>query len=307
MANISSLPPELIAAILGPALSVHPNPSRILRVSSLFHTIGYPILYSHLYFRHIPQIIRFAYRSAPPACPPRTITVNFSGTSSARLAPVTNRENAQALGTMLGFESMFRFLAVVFELCGAQSAEGSGRAAQVELEALELRVNTHARDLNMRYVYEALSLANPKRFMWGGTDDLKHHFSIAIVPTATSHLLQAAATWTQVQEITLANVAFPGLDTEQPLLPLIPSLRRLTLDRAIMVSPEHVAGMACLYTGESNLEEILLVDVYSDSIWGPRVRRTDVEKAAAGMEDVVSRIVRCEGKTERIVGGDRAD
>ena len=137
------------------------------------------------------------------------------------------------------------------------------------------------------------------------------------MPTATSHVLRAAATWTNIQEITLSNVAFPtrdaGLDVpERPLLPVIPSLRRLTLDRATMLSPERVAGMVCL-PGQDGLEIVRLIDAYSDSIWGPRIRRSDVEKAIEPRSDRdacvlrVRQVVRCEAKTERIMGGDRVD
>ena len=71
-----------------------------------------------------------------------------------------------------------------------------------------------------------------------------------------------------------------------------------------------------------NLQQVRLVDAYSESIWGARIRRRDVEKAGiaslavegAGFvddtEDIVARIrclVTCERETERIVGGDRVE
>jgi len=72
--------------------------------------------------------------------------------------------------------------------------------------------------------------------------------------------------------------------------------------------------MVCL-PGQDRLEMVRLVDTYSDSIWGPRIRRSDVEKAvlSLGLEDhdacvlQVQRVVKCEAKTERIMGGDRAE
>jgi len=71
----------------------------------------------------------------------------------------------------------------------------------------------------------------------------------------------------------------------------------------------------------SSLESVRLVDAYGGSIWGRRVRRSDVERAgldllAAGrvqqsrMEDVIERVARvvvCERETERIEGGDRIE
>lgn len=75
------------------------------------------------------------------------------------------------------------------------------------------------------------------------------------------------------------------------------------------------------------LELVHLVDAYRGSIWGPRVRRSDVERAAsmlvrarclaedasaveymeAEMISRVRRIVRCEALTERLMGGDRVE
>jgi hypothetical protein len=62
--------------------------------------------------------------------------------------------------------------------------------------------------------------------------------------------------------------------------------------------------------------QVRLVDAYSESIWGPRLRRSDVEKAAETLchtddqNAVIARIkmvVTCEKKTERIMGGDRVE
>jgi hypothetical protein len=80
--------------------------------------------------------------------------------------------------------------------------------------------------------------------------------------------------------------------------------------------------------GSGQLQRLRLVDTYVESIWGLRLRRSDVEKAAmvhvmesiqiedamslflaeraaAKATEVVKRLVACEGKTERIIGGDR--
>lgn len=74
--------------------------------------------------------------------------------------------------------------------------------------------------------------------------------------------------------------------------------------------------MVCI-PGQDNLESVRLVDAYRESIWGPRIRRGDVERAAVGLglgkgteEDIVARVrklVRCEARTERIMGGDRVE
>jgi len=69
----------------------------------------------------------------------------------------------------------------------------------------------------------------------------------------------------------------------------------------------------------ASLERVRLVDAYCESIWGSRVRRSDIEKAAQAIifpqdglqyEVVLARIrklLTCEKKTERIIGGDRAE
>ncbi len=74
--------------------------------------------------------------------------------------------------------------------------------------------------------------------------------------------------------------------------------------------------MVCI-PGQENLESVRLVDAYMESIWGPRIRRGDVERAAVGLgrgkdneQELVERVrklVRCEAKTERIMGGDRVE
>lgn len=73
----------------------------------------------------------------------------------------------------------------------------------------------------------------------------------------------------------------------------------------------HEGSLSCT-------EYIRLVDAYQESIWGPRLRRTDIEKAALalpicetyGAEVVLEHIrssVRCEAMNDRIMGGDRSE
>lgn len=72
--------------------------------------------------------------------------------------------------------------------------------------------------------------------------------------------------------------------------------------------------MICL-PGQDSLELVRLVDAYSESIWGPRIRRRDIEKAALALETgsqeeviaKVRRLVKCEAMNERIMGGDRVE
>lgn len=87
---------------------------------------------------------------------------------------------------------------------------------------------------------------------------------------------------------------------------------------------------------DSNLQEVRLVDVYKESIWGPRLRRSDLEEAAASIaiadasnvtasleptepsqllkfnlkvdsvKQTIRTVVVCQAKAERRYGGDRA-
>ena len=150
---------------------------------------------------------------------------------------------------------------------------------------------------------------------------------IQIVPSATFHLARAISTWTAVEHITLTNMSFPsdelGLHTSfsaAPLLPSLPRLRTLYIGQATFLPPSAAAAMV-VQPSSSALESVRLVDAYRHSIWGPRIRRRDIENAAVLLADVVAggeerrrevlqrvkRVVRCEKKTERIQGGDNGD
>jgi hypothetical protein len=113
------------------------------------------------------------------------------------------------------------------------------------------------------------------------------------------------------------------------------------IGQATFLSPVSIAAVINM-DGMDELESVRLVDCYEGSIWGRRVRRGDVEcagqrvlAAAAKLEDQdtenenvrdsgcfvydghdesragwlekrIRRIVVCEAKTERFMGGDRA-
>lgn len=134
-------------------------------------------------------------------------------------------------------------------------------------------------------------------------------------------------TWTAVEHVKLANIAFPSytlrtflpstLDSEQhvSVFSTMPSLRTLYIGQATFLPPNSIAAMICLEE-EPQLDQIRLVDTYEESIWGRRIRRTDIEKAALEMElmiprevalERIRRIVKCEAQNERVIGGDRAE
>lgn len=96
---------------------------------------------------------------------------------------------------------------------------------------------------------------------------------------------------------------------------LPPLLRTLHLERATFLPSRPIALLAC-QSPQGILEEICLVDAYQESIWGRRLRRSDVENAAVALAastgggvalDRVREVVRCEARHERIIGGDRSD
>lgn len=124
--------------------------------------------------------------------------------------------------------------------------------------------------------------------------------------------------------------------------PVIPSLQIFHLGQVIFLNPSSVAALIfdpsefliskiqfinlLVSTIDSeSLEKLYLVDAYLESIWGPRLRRSDVERAARTLrstldgdealaqelnEDAIDRIrctIFCEAQTERIIGGDRVE
>ncbi|KAI0795557.1 hypothetical protein C8Q75DRAFT_456470 [Abortiporus biennis] len=309
MHSLSNLPFELLTDILTFALSdPRVTPIPIFLTNHLFYNIARECIYTHLYFtstrslRHFIDTLKSHSLELPR---PRTITLKFSGGAA-------------------DFE-VFILLAWVFRryasgaMEGLDTNTGSEAPLSLDLDLLNLCLNSHARNPHLRYVYEALSLVNPRTFIWTGPDP-EHHFSTAIVPTATSHLFRAMSTWTQIRRIKLTNLSFPSDDLgikftlDKPLLPVLPTLRTLYLGQATMVRPNAIAAMICL-PGQDNLQSVRLVDAYRESIWGSRIRRSDIEKAAVTLQlgdenTIIPRIrklVKCEVQTERIMGGDRVE
>jgi hypothetical protein len=147
-----------------------------------------------------------------------------------------------------------------------------------------------------------------------------------IVASAVNALFGHFGAWTRLRDLHLSNIAFPR-ETEG-LFPTLPTLRMLHLGQATLVPVVPLACFLCDPRMDS-LRIVRLVDCYVESIWGPRVRRADLERAVVqaqcggmplGGEEVrwggqyddtmldrIRTIVRCEALTERIIGGDRAD
>ena len=183
---------------------------------------------------------------------------------------------------------------------------------------------------------------SPQRFIWTGPDPA-HHFSIAvrtcvrttsrlttihlkatgtqIVASAVNVLFERFRAWTRLEDLHLSNIAFPrDTELEGLVFPALPALRTLHLGQATLVPVGPLARFICDPRMDS-LQVVRLVDCYVESIWGPRVRRADLERAVVVGEDERERwggeydavlgrvrtVVRCEALTERIIGGDRAD
>lgn len=56
-------------------------------------------------------------------------------------------------------------------------------------------------------------------------------------------------------------------------------LHTIELNQVIFLNPEEVARIACSQSLAQTLRRLSIVDAYQDSIWGPRVRISDVESA----------------------------
>ncbi|KAF7440185.1 hypothetical protein PC9H_000529 [Pleurotus ostreatus] len=294
------LPAELVSAILEYVLLQHPSVTDILVVNSTFFHITQFILHRNLRFRTIRQLRQFAMGSGPLACQPQTVTIELAG----------------------GVANHHLFTYIKDTLCRAFDVNGGG---STDVDKLQFTFNSHysAASESLEQLYSALSISRPRTFIWTGPDP-PHHFSIAIVPRVTLLLFQAMPAWTDLQHLHLTNVAFPSSNTASPLpsdhqyediFPTIPSLQTVHLGQATFLSPLGVARLCA--NNSATLRSVRLVDTYLESIWGRRLRRSDVEQAVAQLTDaepersryleLMRRLIVCEARTERIMGGDRAE
>jgi len=140
--SLISIPIELVIEILSLALHEHPRPSDIFCVNRSFLALGQPILHSHLRFRTIRQLTLFAQQeeNAHLACSPRTLTVKLPGGTATY--------------------DVFSHLAAALRLCRNSGGRAEGdHSAQVALDLLSLCLHSHARNPNLRNIYDALTLA----------------------------------------------------------------------------------------------------------------------------------------------------
>ncbi|KAG2034447.1 hypothetical protein BDR03DRAFT_993693 [Suillus americanus] len=297
--TLGDLPPEILLLIIAYALSSGSVPSDILCVNHQFRDAGVEWLYKNLCFRSPEQLRLFSQTGENAGVVLRSVTVDLTGKFARsdvwqhlREALCRSRDRTEKMG--LGKK-------------------------QIVLEALCLRLNSYSRDTSHHVFEEALSVTNPRVFRWTGPDP-DHHFSTAIVAPVASRLCRIFGTWSNIQDIMVTNITF-SVDPDNlvmPLLPEIPGLRTLYVGQATFLSAGSVAAIFCINRMPS-LERVRLVDAYCESIWGSRIRRSDIEKAAQTIifpqdevqyEGVLSRIrklLTCEKKTERIIGGDRVE
>ncbi|TFK25444.1 hypothetical protein FA15DRAFT_357859 [Coprinopsis marcescibilis] len=361
MSMMNTLPVEILEDILALVIPLrHLNPTSALLVCSTFNAVGRRLLYTHLRFYSAGQLKRFLLcygsngldvapcakgETSPPGrtipCPPRTIEFDLANDIATRLfyhmhalfllytqpSPASHL-NWDALGGGLGVDGL--------RAVPTMRSPHSGVKDRLTLDALRLRFNSHTQDTDLEMISRALMLVNPFIFVWTGPDPL-HHFSIAIVPPAVPYLFKALQGFSNLRELKLTHIAF--VTRPNPIaFPAIPSLEKVYIGQATFVNPECISA-AVLLSGTSpefKLQEIRLVDAYKESIWGPRLRRSDLETAAVGLaqqsgtlqsslaneivsetsefrldttavQNLIHERVLCQAKSERIVGGDRVE
>ncbi|KAJ4489970.1 hypothetical protein J3R30DRAFT_11834 [Lentinula aciculospora] len=315
---MDTLPIEILTDVVAIVLQ-DTTPTNILCISSLFRSIAQKILHQDLCFYSSSQLSRFANLLSdgrlPLACEPQSLTLDIAGGASS--------------GIFEGLHAVFTNI-VSDSLC---KKDENGRLV---LETLKLRLNSLAHD-DHRLIYISLSNANVRNFIWTGPDP-PHHFSTAIVSLAVLPLFTALATYTRLTHLHLTNIAFPNPIINPNLrwtgIPCLPFLRFLHLGQVTFLDAEHIADFVLRCTGHfqasdlnlegSNraLEHIRLVDVYEESIWGPRLKLPHILAASATrleepeysnkllgwtvLSDLIERVVSVDVETERIIGGDRA-
>ncbi|KAI0249784.1 hypothetical protein BJV78DRAFT_641968 [Lactifluus subvellereus] len=303
--TLLDLPIELLTRVLDIATAVHPIPAHVLVLNKFIYGIASPILYKDLYFPSMFAMMRFpsVIWGSDTVWKPRTITVELAGGEVGKGA----------------FRQLLRLFA------STPFRRDAMNSTRLELEDLRLCMHSTSggdSDGDDRS-FLALDFVNPQRFRWTGPDPA-HHFSIAIVASAVNVLFARFRMWTKLQDLHLSNIAFPR-DTNE-LFPALPTLRKLYLGQATLVPVVPLACLLCDPQMES-LIIVRLVDCYVESIWGPRLRRADLERAVVQAHygktlvgederigghystilDRIRTVVRCEALTERIIGGDRVE
>ncbi|OBZ66455.1 Double-strand break repair protein MRE11 [Grifola frondosa] len=274
------VPTELLLQIIALALHEHPCPSDVLRVNKLFMQIGLPILHTHLHFTAITQLSLFSQRTDRLACSPKSLSITLPGGPA-------------------DFE-VFRHLTDALRSCKSSRSTSKSSDTPVPLDLLSLRLSLQPGNSHLHHIYEAMTLANhnrsPKTFIWMEPDP---EYSFSSPPLLPIRRARAVLT------LLARHAAPPSAPAPAHTLPWADDAP----------APSAVAAMVAL-PGQDSLESVRLVDTYRHSTWGSRIRRSDIEEAAAalrqGQEErdaVVARVrqlVTCE-KTEHIIDGERVE
>ncbi|KAL5514785.1 hypothetical protein ACEPAG_2101 [Sanghuangporus baumii] len=337
-----ALPAEILLKIIDFVFDETPRqPLSLLMVNSYFHNLCLSLLHTVLRFSSIRQLDLFVRTCHKLVFRPRVIFISLAGgTDNSRLFKLLREV----------------FLRIADLTCRSvlDSEYQYNRSPQGKLgfQRIQLCLNSLRFDENSDYLFRALEMTDPLEFTWTGPDPA-HHFSIAIVPIAASYMFKAMQSWTHLRHLKLTNLSFPlpedGYPTHllakalgivehdyvvdptdsvpmSPLLPM-PYLQTIYLGQITFLDPLEVAMIASA-TELVSLNSMRIVDAYQGSIWGPRIRITNVEKASASLFSIPSsgsgagavqlsmhkacidrirKLVSCEALTERIMGGDRMD
>ncbi|KIY68119.1 hypothetical protein CYLTODRAFT_421880 [Cylindrobasidium torrendii FP15055 ss-10] len=283
------LPTEILIDILAYAIPEHPHVTSILQVNSIFLELSRSILHHRLRFGSVSQVERFARAFSGPsacrlACSPRHVTVVVPGDRSDGIFPALDEAFARILDDPV-----------------AKRTEHG----KLELDQFRLILHSHQDDPRPESVYNALQRVDPTHFLWTAPA-APHRYTTAIVAKCTPHLFAAISSWTRLRDLTLTNMAFfpPTAKSPQPL-PITPHLESFYLGQVVFLAGTSIA--AYLLSGSTKtLQTMTLVDVFGQSIWGPRVNKDHVLSAVPeDARDAVGEILTVATKTERIIGGDR--
>ncbi|KAH8829230.1 hypothetical protein DL96DRAFT_1814490 [Flagelloscypha sp. PMI_526] len=315
---MDQLPYEVLCSILA-----YCPPIPLLWTCSTFHCIALRILQSDLQWRSETQLQHCAKAITLHPCAfryrTRSLTLDLQKSSDVHVF-------AELSAVMKGLARLQHN--IVDEL---------GRLVVDQLHLLMYSTRNDP-DITTN-LFEAIALSNPRSFTWTTPIDRPHHVEIAIVQPVIPHLFRALSTCDLLTNITLTHLAFESTASSAEILqhPLcllatLPRLETLHFDRVVCLPETAISAFLILQTtgrpgGFSNpFKKLHLVDVYRESIWGYRIRRSSIEQAAVSTrlrfldcpssapcgseEDIlafVRKVVVCESKTERLIGGDRAD
>ncbi|TFK32098.1 hypothetical protein BDQ12DRAFT_701319 [Crucibulum laeve] len=309
---VPHLPSELLRDIISLCLDVKSNRIPLLLTSSVCNAISMELLYTHLRFETSLQLIRFLCTYGTPLLPlpypPRTIDVDFTSDAT----------------------TIFFHLNTLITRCGSLPEMETDEQGRIVLDILRLRLYSHTQDSGLHMILTSLEQVNPRRFIWTGPDP-PHHFSTAVSLLFTfsaQYLFRAIEGWTNLTHLTLTHISLrlpSGNDNLPFRFPQVPNLRVFYLGQATFIPAESIAIFILGSAGVTALEKVRLVDAYESSIWGRRLRRSDIEtlaarivvasdigddeqrkeKVVAGAVKKIRQFITCEGQTERIIGGDR--